>query len=409
MWRPPPDDEVDGIRQEVRRARRRWNGYVVQRAAYGVVAVVAVAAALTLLLALVASSAAFIAALAGVALALIASACRLVAGAWRAWLGKARAPAWVDHRATMDGRLATLLELDGQPPAFFQPLLVESTLARRARFTPEEVVPSPVPGIALVAALVALGCVGMAVRLAPLLEPPPLAAVHGEGAGTASPPIDGLGSLFRRAIAAIASPAPPGSDASGAPGNAAVGTTGPAAEDRTGFAGLPGALQASIRRRLWGERWAHAGPGAPGSTRARAGAADQQRASRERRTNAAGDADDVRRATPSLDPGAEAPAAGTAAGAGTGSDPDLFGPATTPELVDEGRFALGLAARVRTVQSGPRPPTGDAPDALPDARPTLAVRQRPDEPAHRVTVPPAYAAIVRDAFAHRGHEGDVQP
>ncbi len=44
---------------------------------------------------------------------------------------------WVDRRADMGGRLATLLDLDARP-AFFRPLLIEATAARRERFSPEE-------------------------------------------------------------------------------------------------------------------------------------------------------------------------------------------------------------------------------------------------------------------------------
>jgi hypothetical protein len=76
-------------------------------------------------------------------------------------------------------------------------------------------------------------------------------------------------------------------------------------------------------------------------------------------------------------------------------------PATTDEVVGEGRFALGLAARVRSLETGPRPPTGDAPDAAPDAHPALAHAPAADAPAHRAAVPAAYAAIVRETFAHR--------
>jgi hypothetical protein len=87
----------------------------------------------------------------------------------------------------------------------------------------------------------------------------------------------------------------------------------------------------------------------------------------------------------------------------------LFGPATTEEVVAEGRFALGLAARVRSLEIGPRPPTGDAPDAAPDAHPALATRQPPDAPAHRAAVPAAYAAIVRETFAHRARSNGDHP
>ena len=408
MWRPPPDDDVDGIRQEVRRARRRWNAYVVQRGAYGLVAVAAAAAVLVLMLALVASPLVFVTALGAVAIGLAALAVRLTAGVWRAWIGAARAPVWVDRRAAMDGRLATLLELPTEGPALFRPLLTQTTLARRRAFSPEEVVPSPVPLIALAAAVGALASLPLAVRLAPLLEPPPLATVFAEGSGTA-PSIDGFGRLFRRVLSAMTTPASPDGDRSGAPARATNTAGGAADETPTTLRGLPAALQASIRRRLWGERWARAGDTAPGSARARAAAADERTPQRTRATNVPGEADAARRAAAESATGADVPAAGGAPGAGTGSDPHLFGPATSPEPLDEGRFALGLAARVRTVPTGPRPPSGEPPDAEPDARPTLAARQRPDAPAHRATVPSAFAAIVRDAFAHHTAQGEPTP
>jgi hypothetical protein len=404
MWRPPPDDVVDGIRQEVRRARRRWNAYVAQRAGYGLVAATAAGAVLVLVVALVASAVAFVAALAGVAIGLVALAARLGTAARRAWVGRGRASVWVDRCAGMDGRLATLLELDAGAPARFRPLLTETTLARRRAFSPDEVVPTPVPVVLLAVALGALASLPVAMRLAPLLEPPPLATVAAEGSG-AAPPIDGLGSLFRRVLAATASPASPDADRSGAPERATNGGSGGSGEARPTFRGLPAALQASIRRRLWGERWARAADTTPGTARTRTGAADERARTHASPTRDATDPDAVRRAAAASEPGTDVPAAGTASGAGTGSDPDLFGPVTTPDLLDDGRFALGLAARVRTVQTGPRPPSGEAPDPEPDARPTLAVRQRPDAPAHRAVVPPAFTAIVRDTFTHRTSQG----
>src|SRR6185503_19287833 len=292
------------------------------------------------------------------------------------------------------------------------PLLVASNVERLASWTPERLVPSPMPTIALGSAIGAIALLALAIGMAPLLEPPPLTTVHGSGSGSGSGSRieGGLASLFRRVLAATTSPTPEGGD-SGAPGNAAAGATGATSTEPTSLADLPAAIQASIRRRLWGERWARVGDTAAGDARARAGEADEQMRRQAQRASTRHGDDAVTRAAPSLDPeaGSDALAAGAASGAGTGSDPDLFGPATTSDVVDEGRFALGLAARVRTVQSGPRPPSGDVPDAARDEHPTLALRQRPDAPAHRVSVPPAYATIVRHAFTHRVTEGDRHP
>ena len=410
MWRSPPVDQVDGIRRQVRRVRRRWNVYAVQRAAYGLIAAVAIAAALAVLTALVASPRWFVAALMAVTAGLVAASARLVGDARRSWIARARAAAWVDRRAALDGRLATLVDLDERAPRFFRPLLVTSNVERLSRWTPERLVPSPLPTIALGSAVGALALLALAIATAPLLEPPPLTTIPGGGSGSGSPIEGGLASLFRRVLAATTAATPEGRDA-GAPANAAAGATGATSGESTSLADLPAAIQASIRRRLWGERWARVGDTAAGDARARAGAAGEQMQRQARQSNTRYGDDAVHRAAPATDPGAgsDAIAAGAAAGAGTGSDPDLFGPATTSDVVDEGRFALGLAARVRTVQSGPRPPSGDVPDAGRDEHPTLAVRQRPDAPAHRVSVPPAYAAIVRDAFAHPAIQGDHHP
>ena len=64
---------------------------------------------------------------------------------------------------------------------------------------------------------------------------------------------------------------------------------------------------------------------------------------------------------------------------------------------------------MRSLETGPRPPTGDAPDAAPDTHPALATRQVPDAPAHRATVPAAYAAIVRETFAHHPDPNGGRP
>ena len=69
------------------------------------------------------------------------------------------------------------------------------------------------------------------------------------------------------------------------------------------------------------------------------------------------------------------------------------------------RFDLPLAARVRALGGGAAPPSsGEAPPPAPDARPDLAAAQRRDAPVLKMSVPPAYEAVVRAAFAHQGTE-----
>ena len=86
MWRTRPDDPVDGIRRQVGRVRARRNGWVAQRALYQVVALGAVAAALLLLVALLASPIVFAAALVATALALVGMTVRIGTTAGRAWV-----------------------------------------------------------------------------------------------------------------------------------------------------------------------------------------------------------------------------------------------------------------------------------------------------------------------------------
>src|SRR5438094_368221 len=93
-----------------------------------------------------------------------------------------------------------------------------------------------------------------------------------------------------------------------------------------------------------------------------------------------------------------------AAGAGTGTDPNLLGNASAERAARE-RFELPLAARVHALGGGPAPPSaGEAPPPAGDAHPDLAAAQRRDAPVLKMSVPPAYEAVVRAAFAHQGTE-----
>ena len=116
---------------------------------------------------------------------------------------------------------------------------------------------------------------------------------------------------------------------------------------------------------------------------------------------AAGD-DDAQTAAPSPEHAGER-AAGDgagASGAGTGTDPALYGPAREQDQAPTDHFELGIAARVRTRHVAPNPPTGDTPPAAPDEHPTLGPRQRTEVAVRRMIVPPAYEPVVRQMFAH---------
>src|SRR5262249_44136857 len=116
------------------------------------------------------------------------------------------------------------------------------------------------------------------------------------------------------------------------------------------------------------------------------------------------DAAAERRAGSPDDADADDGSGGVGAGAGDGTDAHLFGAAADEVEAGADPFALALAARVRTQRSGPRPPSGETPDASPgaspDRPPALGGRQRREDPAPRRGVPVAYEPIVRALFAH---------
>src|SRR5262249_50203440 len=81
-------------------------------------------------------------------------------------------------------------------------------------------------------------------------------------------------------------------------------------------------------------------------------------------------------------------------GAGTGTDPELFGRPHDDGTAGTGHFQLAIAARVRTRPGGPLDPSGDTPGTEPDGNPTLVRAQRPEEPAHHMAVPAAWQPLV---------------
>jgi len=91
---------------------------------------------------------------------------------------------------------------------------------------------------------------------------------------------------------------------------------------------------------------------------------------------------------------------GAAPGAGSDTDPNLYGDPHDDVTAHGDRFELAIAARVRTRPGSAEARWTDTPGADPSRRPTLAAGQRPEQAGHRMTVPPTFAPIVRRLFAH---------
>ena len=418
MPEPTPADALERMRRQVRAVRWRQNLHELQRALYHLLATLAAAAAALVVLALLSTPGLFAAAAWGLGAGSVLLAAWITRALGRRWLSGAGTPLWIDRHARLEGRLATALELGrrGGARAPFFPLLVEDNVRRLAAWRPERLVPEGMPSGAFAGALAAVGAFLLALLIAPWLQPSTPAAVFGNAPGRIG--------IARRGR-------PP------AAGRRLVSLR-PPDEDDAALSRLPGALQERIRQRLWGEdrerahealeraerglgperegasppadrladasdpeeRWAIAPTPPPG---ARPSAGDES-------APAEGEAPGGDQEAARGDGAREAERDGgagphqAAAGAGTGTDPNLLGEASAERAARE-RFELPLAARVHALGGGPAPPSaGEAPPPAPDARPDLAAAQRRDVPVLKMSVPPAYEAVVRAAFAHRGTE-----
>src|SRR6266446_1991166 len=417
MPEPTPADALERMRRQMRAVRWRQNLHELQRALYHLLATLAAAATALVVLALLSTPGPFAAAAWGLGAGSVLLAVWITRALGRRWLSGARTPLWIDRHARLEGRLATALELErrGGARAPFFPLLVDDNARRLAAWRPERLVPEGMPSGAFAGALAAVGAFLLALLIAPWLQPSTPAGVPANAPGR---------------IAIVRRGRPP------AAGGRFVLLAQPD-EDDGALSRLPGALQERIRQRLWGED----------RERAREAMERAERGLGPEREGASPPADRLADASdpeerwaiaPTPPPGAKppageqgAPAAGdapgaeeaargdgareaerdggagphqAAAGAGTGTDPNLLGNASAERAARE-RFELPLAARVQALGGGSAPPSaGEAPPPAPDARPDLAAAQRRDAPVLKMSVPPAYEAVVRAAFAHRGTE-----
>jgi len=424
MPEPTPADALERMRRQVRAVRWRRNLHELQRALYHLIAGLGGAMAALVLLALRAGSGAFALATWALAAATLLLAGGLARALARRWLSSEQAPLWIDRRTALEGRLATVLELEGRDArcAPFFPLLVDDNARRIAAWRPERLVPEGLPSGAFAGALAAVGVFLLALLLAPWLRPSAPAVAAGGDAADRGMAIEGDRAIARRVRARAGRPP--------------ATLVEPDDDDRSALSRLPAELQERIREELWGEdrervheAWERAERGAgPGRVSPPADRLADEREQEERWAV-------VRRPPPGARPargeggaaptgdtprgegaagrgagehpaerGGEAGAHQAAAGAGTGTDPHLLGEASAERAARE-RFDLPLAARVRALGGGAAPPSsGEAPPPAPDARPDLAAAQRRDAPVLKMRVPPGYEAAVRAVFAHPGRE-----
>jgi hypothetical protein len=166
---------VDTITKEIRRIRWRRNSLEVQRALYLLIAVAAAAAALLVLLALGAPATLFGVAAASLAGTLAVTTALLGLELRRRVLRDAAAPAWIDTRAALRGRLTTLVALTRPgartADAFFLPLLLVESLRELPRWRRDRLLPRRVPRAALAGALAAVGLLLLTLAIAPQLRP----------------------------------------------------------------------------------------------------------------------------------------------------------------------------------------------------------------------------------------------
>src|SRR5262249_46107607 len=98
-----------------------------------------------------------------------------------------------------------------------------------------------------------------------------------------------------------------------------------------------------------------------------------------------------------------------APGAGSDTDPSLYGKPDDDLAPSSDRFELAIAARGRTRPGTAGGQWANAPDADPGRRPALAPGRRAEQAGHRMDVPASFVPIVRRLFAHTDPAPGVSP
>jgi len=382
--------------------RRRSNGHLLQQAAARWLLVTALAAALVLVAALRGGRLVFGSVLllgAGAAIAVTV----LVARQVRArWLRARGAAARIDRMRELRGRLASVVELEGRAGGGFFELLAEQNVDALPRWRPEDVVPRLVSAPTLAAACAAVAALALVIVFAPWLRPPPARVLVGDR------PMDFVAGDESRTGAdrLLVAPGTEHQPPAGAPGSGRMRSE-TEAEDST-LATLQEWLQDTLGA---DEHWQTDDGEAPpsGSRQDTTGSVRQDRDPKARPVADARAANGGREV-----PGADGPATprpgsgddttpdhgGAAPGAGSDTDPTLYGDPHDDLTAHGDRFELAIAARVRTRPGSAEAHWTDAPGADPSRRPALAAGRRPEQAGHRMTVPPTFAPIVRRLFAH---------
>ncbi len=417
---------VRTVRRQVCLVRRRSNLREVQHAAFLSVGLLAMLASVTIPLAVRAGPGVFAAGV-SVAMVTVAVGCGLFARrARRRWLTVVGAARWVDRTAGLQDRIESALTARA-PGSSLLPVLQGQAVASMPRWTPRRMVPRPIAAGPLLAAGLAIAGLGLMLAVAPRLQPTlPEVATDGtvEGAGIALPSIAPTRVVAGRQRGGTTDGRPE-LDAGGVAAASGEGVRISAVER------FAAALQSRMRDRLLGEGWRRAAAATSPARASDRGGAHPSTAPRgtgdaatwtqarlpvnadgggspsrpdpargtwveaEQRDAAAGPApEDVPPAAPG-GPGSPGH------GAGTGTDPNLYGRPSETVHAAADPFALGITARVRAAGVGPRPPMGDAPAAEADARPGLGGTQRHELPVRRLDVPADLEPLVRTLFAHR--------
>jgi hypothetical protein len=393
---------TQAVLQQVRAVRRRSNGHLLQQAAARWLLVTALAAVLVLVAALRGGRLVFGTVLLLGACAAIAATVVVTRQIGARWLRERDAAARIDRARELRGRLASVVELEGRAGGGLFALLAEQNVDALPRWRPEDVVPRLVSPRMLGAACAAVTALVLVIVFAPWLRPPPPRVVVGDR------PMDFVASNESRAGAdrLLVAPGTEHQVPAGATGSG--GTRSESEDEESTLSTFQEWLQDTLGA---DEHW-HTDDGdvPPSGSRQ-----DTARGARQDHDPKGRPVADARGANGGREvPGADGPAAprpgngddgtpdhgGAAAGAGSDTDPTLYGDPHDDLAAHSDRFELAIAARVRTRPGSAEAHWTDTPGADPSRRPALAAGQRTEQAGHRMTVPPTFAPIVRRLFAH---------